>query len=78
MILDGRARAAAGPIISWQTVTNRTPNDYAEALHAGRSVIERVASSVRPEEATPARKLLQVMDETRRSRSHKRLLRDSP
>jgi hypothetical protein len=34
------------------------------AVHAGRSVIERVASSVRPEEATPARKLLQVMDET--------------
>ncbi|MFF8618865.1 hypothetical protein [Streptomyces sp. NPDC015350] len=34
------------------------------AVHAGRSVIEGVASSVRPEEATPARKLLQVMDGT--------------
>ncbi|MFG3525271.1 hypothetical protein ACGF8B_00850 [Streptomyces sp. NPDC047917] len=34
------------------------------AVYAGRSVIKGVASSVRPEEATPARKLLQVMDET--------------
>ncbi|MFB7374823.1 hypothetical protein ACFC0D_33850 [Streptomyces sp. NPDC056222] len=34
------------------------------AVDAGRSVIERVADSVRPEEATPARKLLQVMDDT--------------
>jgi hypothetical protein len=34
------------------------------AVYAGRSVIEGVASSVRPEEAAPARKLLQVMDET--------------
>lgn len=34
------------------------------AVYAGRSVIEGVASSVRPEEATPARKLLQVMDDT--------------
>ncbi|MFI5673081.1 hypothetical protein [Streptomyces cellulosae] len=34
------------------------------AVHAGRSVIEGVASSVRPEEATPAQKLLQMMDET--------------
>ncbi|MFF5790195.1 hypothetical protein ACFY8P_35130 [Streptomyces sp. NPDC012693] len=33
------------------------------AVHAGRSVIEGVASSVRPEEATPARKLLQLMDD---------------
>ncbi|MEW5625635.1 hypothetical protein AB1388_03505 [Streptomyces hydrogenans] len=32
------------------------------AVYAGRSVIEGVASSVRPEEATPARKLLQEMD----------------
>ncbi|MGW9373787.1 hypothetical protein ACWGVR_27695 [Streptomyces xanthophaeus] len=32
------------------------------AVYAGRSVIEGVASSVRPEEATPARKLLQGMD----------------
>ncbi|MET9934987.1 MULTISPECIES: hypothetical protein [unclassified Streptomyces] len=32
------------------------------AVQAGRSVIEGVASSVRPEEATSARKLLQVMD----------------
>ncbi|MFJ3880753.1 hypothetical protein ACIPW5_25245 [Streptomyces sp. NPDC090077] len=34
------------------------------AVYAGRSVIEGVASSIRPEEATPARKLLQVMDDT--------------
>lgn len=34
------------------------------AVYAGQSVIEGVASSVRPEEATPARKLLQVMDDT--------------
>ncbi|MFE4492433.1 hypothetical protein ACFRKD_08225 [Streptomyces niveus] len=34
------------------------------AVYAGRSVIEGVASSIRPEEATPARKLLQLMDET--------------
>lgn len=34
------------------------------AVYAGRSVIEGVASSVRPEEATPARKLLQMMDDT--------------
>ncbi|GGT25615.1 hypothetical protein GCM10010222_79400 [Streptomyces tanashiensis] len=34
------------------------------AVYAGRSVIEGVASSVRPEEAAPARKLLQVMDDT--------------
>ncbi|MFE2849776.1 hypothetical protein ACFXJO_01400 [Streptomyces lavendulae] len=34
------------------------------AVHAGRSVIEGVASSMRPEEATPARKLLLVMDDT--------------
>ncbi|MGW9188288.1 hypothetical protein [Streptomyces rubiginosohelvolus] len=34
------------------------------AVCAGRSVIEGVASSVRPEEATPARRLLQVMDDT--------------
>ncbi|MFE9701389.1 hypothetical protein [Streptomyces sp. NPDC006270] len=33
-----------------------------KAVYAGRSVIEGVASSVRPEEATPARKLLQEMD----------------
>lgn len=32
------------------------------AVHAGRSVIEGVAASVRPEEAAPARKLLLVMD----------------
>ncbi|NEE41559.1 hypothetical protein G3M53_91380, partial [Streptomyces sp. SID7982] len=32
------------------------------AVYAGRSVIEGVASSVRPKEATPARKLLQEMD----------------
>ncbi|MFB7949342.1 hypothetical protein ACFC6L_31005 [Kitasatospora phosalacinea] len=32
------------------------------AVHAGRSVIEGVASSVRPEEAAAARRLLQVMD----------------
>ncbi|WP_328940349.1 hypothetical protein OG259_00645 [Streptomyces sp. NBC_00250] len=34
------------------------------AVYAGRSIIEGVASSVRPEDATPARKLLQVMDGT--------------
>ncbi|MGW1193691.1 hypothetical protein [Streptomyces sp. NPDC002559] len=34
------------------------------AVYAGRSVIEDVASSVWPEEATPARKLLQMMDDT--------------
>ncbi|MEU9165428.1 hypothetical protein AB0D29_34765 [Streptomyces sp. NPDC048424] len=34
------------------------------AVYAGRPVIEGVASSVRPEEATPARNLLQVMDDT--------------
>lgn len=34
------------------------------AVYAGRPVIEGVAASVRPEEATPARKLLQVMDNT--------------
>ncbi|MFJ5834681.1 hypothetical protein [Streptomyces sp. NPDC093089] len=34
------------------------------AVYTGRSVIEGVASSVRPEEAMPARKLLQVMDDT--------------
>ncbi|WP_328792518.1 MULTISPECIES: hypothetical protein [unclassified Streptomyces] len=34
------------------------------AVYAGRSVITGVASSVRPEEATPARKLLLVMDGT--------------
>ncbi|MFD5504326.1 hypothetical protein ACFWJS_32170 [Streptomyces sp. NPDC127061] len=34
------------------------------AVYAGQSVIEGVASSVRPEEAEPARKLLQVMDNT--------------
>ncbi|MEY2232650.1 hypothetical protein [Streptomyces sp. BF23-19] len=34
------------------------------AVYAGRSVIEGVASSVRPDEATSARKLLQVMDAT--------------
>ncbi|MGW1439185.1 hypothetical protein ACWD7M_28575 [Streptomyces griseus] len=33
------------------------------AVHTGRSVIEGVASSVRPEEATPARTLLRLMDE---------------
>lgn len=36
MILDGRAWPTAGPTISWQTVTNRTPNDYAEALTVDR------------------------------------------
>ncbi|MCC0094742.1 hypothetical protein K7B10_08075 [Streptomyces flavotricini] len=36
------------------------------AVYAGLSVIEGVASSVRPEEAMPARKLLQVMDDTPR------------
>ncbi|MFD4736836.1 hypothetical protein ACFWNQ_05590 [Streptomyces virginiae] len=39
------------------------------AVHAGRSVIEGLASSVRPEEAMPARKLLQVMDDTLPGRS---------
>ncbi|KQX56105.1 hypothetical protein ASE09_25785 [Streptomyces sp. Root66D1] len=34
------------------------------AVYAGRSVIVGAASSVRPEEAAPARKLLQVMDDT--------------
>ncbi|NEB99835.1 hypothetical protein [Streptomyces anulatus] len=34
------------------------------AVYAGRSIVEGVASSVRPEEATPARKLLEVMDDT--------------
>jgi hypothetical protein len=34
------------------------------AVSAGRSVIEGLASSVRPEEAMPARKLSQVMDDT--------------
>ncbi|MFF1298025.1 MULTISPECIES: hypothetical protein [unclassified Streptomyces] len=33
------------------------------AVFAGRPVIESLAASVRPEEATPARKLLRVMDE---------------
>ncbi|MEU3399893.1 hypothetical protein [Streptomyces filamentosus] len=33
------------------------------AVHAGRSVIEGIASSVRPEEAAPARKLLRALDE---------------
>ncbi|MFH9742663.1 hypothetical protein ACH4MA_33870 [Streptomyces roseolus] len=32
------------------------------AVYAGRAVIEGIASSIRPEEATPARKLLQEMD----------------
>lgn len=32
------------------------------AVYAGRSVIEGVASSIRPEEAAAARRLLQVMD----------------
>ncbi|MGW3076355.1 hypothetical protein [Kitasatospora sp. NPDC001132] len=32
------------------------------AVHAGRPVIEGVASSIRPEEAAAARRLLQVMD----------------
>ncbi|MEV6440346.1 hypothetical protein [Streptomyces anulatus] len=34
------------------------------AVYAGRSVIEGVASSIRPEEATSARELLQMMDDT--------------
>ncbi|MFE3761904.1 hypothetical protein ACFXPI_09080 [Streptomyces sp. NPDC059104] len=34
------------------------------AVYAGQPVIKGVASSVRPEEAKPARKLLQVMDDT--------------
>ncbi|MEU9715089.1 hypothetical protein [Streptomyces sp. NPDC047976] len=34
------------------------------AVYAGRWVIESVASSVRPEEAAPARNLLRVMDGT--------------
>ncbi|MFB7545364.1 hypothetical protein ACFC0N_36340 [Streptomyces zaomyceticus] len=34
------------------------------SVYAGRSVIEGVASSLRPEDAMPARKLLQVMDNT--------------
>ncbi|RST13002.1 hypothetical protein E2C00_16675 [Streptomyces sp. WAC05374] len=34
------------------------------AVYAGRSVIEGVASSMRSEEATPAQKLLQEMDDT--------------
>ncbi|MDT0469070.1 hypothetical protein [Streptomyces gibsoniae] len=34
-----------------------------EAVHAGRLVIEGLASSMRPEEAEPARKLLVTMDE---------------
>ncbi|MFB7241777.1 hypothetical protein CW362_00355 [Streptomyces populi] len=34
------------------------------AVYAGRSVVEGVASSARLEEATPARKLLQLMDGT--------------
>jgi transposase len=33
-------------------------------VYTHRSVIEGVASSVRPEEAAPARKLLQVMGDT--------------
>ncbi|MER6350100.1 hypothetical protein ACWC10_36785 [Streptomyces sp. NPDC001595] len=35
-----------------------------EAVRAGRPVIEGLASSMRPEEAEPARKLLLTMDET--------------
>ncbi|MES5820700.1 hypothetical protein [Streptomyces sp. RG80] len=35
-----------------------------EAVRAGRAVIEGLASSVRPEEAEPARKLLLTMDRT--------------
>ncbi|MFE7599501.1 hypothetical protein [Streptomyces sp. NPDC057494] len=42
---------------SWETAS-RT------AVYAGRSVIVGVASSIRPEEATHARKVLQVMDDT--------------
>lgn len=34
-----------------------------EAVHAGRLVIEGLASSVRPEEAEPARKLLLARDD---------------
>ncbi|MEU6941966.1 hypothetical protein ABZ943_35600 [Streptomyces rubiginosohelvolus] len=45
------------------------------AVHAGRSAIEDVASSVRPVDATPARKLLQVMDDTPPSRSYELPLR---
>ncbi|MFJ7779485.1 hypothetical protein [Streptomyces yangpuensis] len=36
------------------------------AVYAGRSVVEGAAASVRPEEAAPARKLLQLMDDTPR------------
>ncbi|OKJ13562.1 hypothetical protein [Kitasatospora sp. CB01950] len=34
------------------------------AVHAGRPVVERVAASVRPEDAVPARRLLRAMDES--------------
>ncbi|MFC8585209.1 hypothetical protein ACFUGD_11755 [Streptomyces sp. NPDC057217] len=34
------------------------------AVHAGRPTVEGLASSVRPEEVTPARKLLRVLDGT--------------
>ncbi|MFJ4672675.1 hypothetical protein [Kitasatospora purpeofusca] len=36
--------------------------DARTAVYAGRSVIEGLASSIRPEEAAAARRLLQVMD----------------
>jgi hypothetical protein len=54
---DRRHEASYRPQLGWEAAS-RT------AVYAGRSVIEGVASSVRPEEATPARKLLQVMDGT--------------
>ncbi|MEU7696723.1 hypothetical protein [Streptomyces sp. NPDC039028] len=54
---DPKQNASYQQQTGWET-TSRA------AVYAGRSVIEGVASSVRPEEAMPARKLLQVMDDT--------------
>ncbi|MEV4683252.1 hypothetical protein [Streptomyces kurssanovii] len=54
---DGKHDASYRQRAGWEAAA-RT------AVHAGRSVIEGAASSVRPEEATAAGKLLQVMDGT--------------
>ncbi|KIQ66703.1 hypothetical protein TR51_04220 [Kitasatospora griseola] len=43
--------------LGWETAAR-------SAVHAGRPVVEAVASSVRPKEAEPARRLLPAMDGT--------------
>ncbi|MEU2506440.1 hypothetical protein ABZ621_17255 [Streptomyces sp. NPDC007863] len=54
----GEATAPTVPFLTgWETAARA-------AVQAGRPVIDGVASSVRPEEAMPARKLLQTMDDT--------------